>query len=727
MINEINLPLDRFQRNTVSGFRRKNYIFGKNGTGKSTITNIIQSLESERVFVFKGEEGIIREGEGLNGIALGIKNVNAEDKIRQLKKEINLLESDLLENGKTYINTEVINNKFSTKTEQLKRLMTDKAKEINERLNLGHSFNRRSLDLYTYDEKNKLDEFQLELYEELMLSSELPQLSNTLNVPKLTGVLEKVNRVRDLKILPDDNLTFDIDQEKWVKKGIDLHKPDSNGMCLFCGQPLTEQRLSALENYFNNGLNDLDKQMQNVGREINQISTQVEEIQVVDIVDIYPELHSEVDEMNTLLNQFKADAQSYLKLLREGLEEKDYSKFSSLEPIIPVQPDFSELMQANMKLISENNEYAKNLAVKKQDAKEKLKLHYSQLAVEDPSYVVAQTELANAEREKNEQEVVVRETQSRISSLKEELREVVATTTDEKEAVTRINQDLRALGSNSFQLEYVAPVDYGDSRGQYQIKGIDNQLRSVDKLSTGERNLIAFLWFLNFLDADQDPTDRVIVFDDPMTSNDDASQYLIIAELNKLMTRLANERKGDQTFILTHNVHFYMQLKPLNPQYKDQKLNDGKPKITAMAFFRLKKIDGKTAVIKISSQSEDVSTVYETLWEELYFSYKNDKVTFMWNTMRRILEGYNRFMYGQTSPSTLGQKTNPDTRGDILFQALLKGLHVNSHVAYETDTDLSGIEKDDLLSTFKAVFETIGATQHYDVYWNAAQKSQTEE
>lgn len=209
--------------------------------------------------------------------------------------------------------------------------------------------------------------------------------------------------------------------------------------------------------------------MQNVGREINEISTQVEEIQVVDIVDIYPELHSEVDEVNTLLNQFKADAQSYLKLLREGLEEKDYSKFSSLGPITPVQPDFSELMQANMKLISENNVYAKNLAVKKQDAKEKLKLHYSQLAVENPSYVVAQTELANAKREKNEQEVVVREKQSRISSLKEELREVVATTTDEKEAVTRINQDLRALGSNSFQLEYVAPVDYRDS---IKLKGL---------------------------------------------------------------------------------------------------------------------------------------------------------------------------------------------------------------------------------------------------------------
>ncbi|MBJ7639059.1 hypothetical protein [Weissella confusa] len=118
MINEINLLLDRFQRNTVSGFRRKNYIFGENGTGKSTITNIIQSLESERVFVFKGEEGIIREGEGLNGIALGIKNVNAEDKIRQFKKEINLLESDLLENGKTYITTEVINCSYARFTDR---------------------------------------------------------------------------------------------------------------------------------------------------------------------------------------------------------------------------------------------------------------------------------------------------------------------------------------------------------------------------------------------------------------------------------------------------------------------------------------------------------------------------------------------------------------------------------------------------------------------------------
>ncbi|MBD5834141.1 hypothetical protein DSD29_10135 [Weissella confusa] len=34
MINEINLLLDRFQRNTVSGFRRKNYIFGEMVQGK---------------------------------------------------------------------------------------------------------------------------------------------------------------------------------------------------------------------------------------------------------------------------------------------------------------------------------------------------------------------------------------------------------------------------------------------------------------------------------------------------------------------------------------------------------------------------------------------------------------------------------------------------------------------------------------------------------------------
>lgn len=81
MILNVKVPKEIFQNNgknkdvNITGFKLKNFIFGKNGTGKSTIANKIkeQYENTYDVRVFQGYRQIIKEDEGLSAIALGKK------------------------------------------------------------------------------------------------------------------------------------------------------------------------------------------------------------------------------------------------------------------------------------------------------------------------------------------------------------------------------------------------------------------------------------------------------------------------------------------------------------------------------------------------------------------------------------------------------------------------------------------------------------------------------
>lgn len=146
-----------------------------------------------------------------------------------------------------------------------------------------------------------------------------------------------------------------------------------------------------------------------------------------------------------------------------------------------------------------------------------------------------------------------------------------------------------------------------------------------------------------------------------------------------------------------------MQVKPTNPNYKNQN------------YFRLIKINDKANIEKMD-KSSDIKTVYEELWNELKYAYACNKVTFMWNNMRRILETYNRFLYKKDSVADIGFRFEEVT-DKALASGLIKSLHVNSHVGYETDIDISGKTNKDLKKIFYELFKSIGAEEHFRTYW----------
>lgn len=79
-----------FVNNEIEIDKKITFFFGKNGTGKSTITESIKSLMPEyEVLVFQGFSNLIDENKRLNAVVLGEENAEISRQIEA--KRIDLL------------------------------------------------------------------------------------------------------------------------------------------------------------------------------------------------------------------------------------------------------------------------------------------------------------------------------------------------------------------------------------------------------------------------------------------------------------------------------------------------------------------------------------------------------------------------------------------------------------------------------------------------------------
>lgn len=206
---------------------------------------------------------------------------------------------------------------------------------------------------------------------------------------------------------------------------------------------------------------------------------------------------------------------------------------------------------------------------------------------------------------------------------------------------------------------------------------------------------MAFLWFVIDLDnVEKDSVkERIIVFDDPMNNNDDTVQYLII----KLIQGILKNCKKDQIFILTHNIHFY-----LNVRYKwwDRSKREGYDKRT----FHLYRIGHKTNVRLIDSAAEDLKTSYDALWHEVRSLYETNQAEYMLNPLRRIFETYSNF-------NSIRDLFGDDIEAEKLFD-------VNSHGIDDLEVDLNGKDCKAIIHKVHTIFSEANAEEHFIKHWS---------
>lgn len=703
MITELQFPSDRFIDTTYSGLKQKNFIYGKNGTGKSTITQTISDLfhVTHDVRIFQGFDSVA-ENSVLNAISLGKENASIQPQIDQVSLQISELEKELIANDsrpdnlyaryqskeKEYKEQEKsINNNFSSSASKLKREHTDLT-------GVYYDIRNFKKDIECIENSVSsvlLSDTETEQLQQLMNQEEIKiETKQSFSNVDVSGFLEATNEIITTELAKSIILEFStIEEQNWVRQGLNYH--EKGDVCAFCNNPISEQRLDQLNHYFSDNVKKFETRLSRAIEHLKSKKYEISKINVIEPSQFYPIYREQISVLNTSILKLIQKYTQFLDFLIETLEKRKSNLFTTMSEISYKIPDsFESIKEQYGKIYVENKKYGQNLTIKKEEAKNKLRLNLVNIELSGMDYSQEISDLKDLAIEKKRLADELQINKNNLIALRKQKDDLISQTIDESIAAERINKALRSLGNHSFQLVLVSD----EQKGQYTIKNIDGSTRDVDTLSTGEKNIVSFLWFLADLDNPSKKTEnpQIIIFDDPMNSNDDTTQYLIISYLQDLINNLSETQ---QLFILTHNIHFY-----LNVRYNWWR----KPHKTKLTLH-LKKIDGKSKILPIETKDEDLKTSYDALWTELRWLYQQDKPDFMLNPIRRIFETFSKF--NNISPSVLFKN---DAEAKKLFD-------VNSHSIDDLEADLNGKTKEDIISKVSAIFRSNNAQSHFEKYW----------
>lgn len=697
----------------------KNFIFARNGSGKSTLSKAIYNQKQTEfdVYVFNGFDSLIGENENLDAFSLAVNASEKEAEIKELEDKITRTEQYLSLVKKLLVEKSYEDEEptlYDERSEK-RRLFNEQDKKIqNFYKNSARAISLKTDPIIVENPKSynknifeseitnacRLGETDINLYKKILQSipKEITPISE--NEINFENYLKAVNEIISSKVVERVFIGRLDNQRKinFAKEGLEIHKEEN--ICSFCGNELSDTVLTELDKYFSaDEVKDLQNRIE-VGKEkianlLNEIETNVN----ISTDDFFPDLKEEVEKEIERINESRTEQRSYLEILLKTLEQKESNLFvesNELKLTVPNNVNYSEIN----KLIEIHNQNVLDIKNKQKEARDAIRYHEIKLLLEDFQYDVEIERITVLKSEKEEKELVYSQKEDEKKELEQNIAEYRSQVDKlkpkaEKQAIERINKKLRL--KVSWELDHVG----NENLGYYRIKEGD-KYRSVKQLSTGEKNVIAFLYFIERLEEVKEgrKKNKIIVFDDPMSSNDDKMQYLIIWELQKLYQNKDRDKfdsNRDIMVVLTHNVHFYLNVQP-HGYFKDE---DGRTKYDKNNFYRI----DHHAFIKISTEKEDFKTSYEALWVELKDLYECSHELSMLNTMRRIIETFMKF-------NALKQ--------DIFYQdneQYLKLFNVNSHGIDDPSAVQYTESIDEMRDLFYQIFKDNHYEEHFKYYW----------
>lgn len=693
-------------------FKNRNFIFGKNGSGKSTLCDLIKLqkhfIKVERnqgnelievtereekiladnheekfdVRIFQGFESVIGENNNLNAIALSNENKDVEDKIKKVEVEIKKLDTEEKKLNKDNIKAK---NDFSKQDKKINNWYTQAAKTIKEntKYQVEPNYNKTKFqsDLNKRKQVGNLEELTNTIKE----TPKNPLKNHSLPIPDLKYLLNKVNSilVKTVEISQNCKELDTSEKENFAKFGLKLHKEKDN--CLFCGEKLTKERLERLNQHFN-------EEYQKLEQEILSFILEKVAFQKLNQQDFYAKF--DVEEINFEILEKEKEVNGFIENLQDAMSVKQ-NKVTEILDILELEvPKIKETQNKIDYLIKTNNDFGVSLDDNIKNAKENIRLHLVSIECEKFNLDVQKNELENLEKKIPDLTGI----RQKLSDKNEEIQELKNQQKDTSKIAVLINKRLEKSGKEDLQL--VKIEDNGFEK--YEIHDGENKTRLISQISTGEKNIIAFLYFVYSLEdiGNQHKKTKIIVFDDPMNSNDDTMQYLIITELQKLYQgkdRNKYNPEKDYFLCLTHNIHFYLNIQPQG-NFKDA---NKKTKYDKNNFFRIE----NQKFILIKNEKEDFKTNYAGLWIELSELCDRNLKYAILNSMRRIIETFVKFN---------NLKQDDFYRDNEQY---LKLFNVNSHSIDDLTQEQFTETSDDLKKIFARIFEENGFENHFKNYW----------
>lgn len=726
MLESITLKQVATYNNTgiyISDLKKINFIYGVNGTGKTTITKFIYNpdelIYKDCLLKWKSDIKLkalvynkdFRERNFSKGNIDGVFTLGqaTREQIEDLEKkqgELKIIKSNLLKKkeamDKLISDKEAYIDEFKeTAWQKIYKKHETNFKEAFVGVMKKDSFRNRLLD-ETSSNTNDLITIDVLKEKAITIFGKPPENISLIQDITFDRILEiENNAIWGKKIIGKTDVDIAgliqrLNLNDWVNEGRAFLQNDST--CPFCQEKtITNDFRRQLDDYFDETFTKDIQSVKDYSEEYNRLLSNL--INELSQIETREKENGSKLKLETFSANLKTLSNQYISnktLLENKLKEP--SRSINLIKIKEQLESIKQLIDDANREIIKHNDIVNNF----NSEKEKLIKAIWKFIVEENK-----TDIEIYNKKANGLQTGIDALRTDFQLLKEnwtnldkEIKESSKNVTSVQPSVDEINKTLKSYGFLNFQI-----VPSTSDINQYQIQRENGDLAD-STLSEGEITFITFLYFLQLAKGstteDTITEERILVVDDPISSLD-SNILFVISSLIKELIKEIKEDKGNirQLILLTHNVYFHKEASFINGRIKE---------CSQTYYWILRKNRNDTSIQSFETKNP-INNSYELLWKELKNRDYNSSITIQ-NTMRRIIENYFKIL-GKYGDDDLIMKFQSKEEQEVC-RSLLCWINDGSH-SIPDDLFIEHQENvvDRYFEVFKDIFTHTNHIEHY--------------
>ncbi len=691
--------------NNVAKFKKLNIIYGRNYSGKTTLSRIFRSLQTgdlpdnyeNPTFSVSTDSGAItqsqiptddyhirvynrdfvddhlsflrdQEGKITPFAIIGSENKAIETEIAEKEKELGNVED---QTGLRYKHA-TKNAEFLAKQgakykaeKSLKAKLTNKATQPpagikHNPIYKDPNYNTPKIqaDIETIRKQffEILNEKERKEREALLNETALPDIEKELVFnATISSLNETAKDILSKKIMPTkpiQELLDDAVLQAWVKEGIPHHRNKRN-KCGFCGQTLPPDIWKKLDKHFNKESADLEAALQNHIELIEKERKSVDAIVTVESKDFYSTFQVSFQEAKKAIDDEVSKYGAALDSIIKSLSARAADIFTPKS--IPELTDNSTEIAAKVAvmngIIDQNNKKTASLAEDQQKAREELRLSEIAQFIQDIDLSGEEKKVAALQKEVDDLKTDVQELHTKIPVLEERIGNLRIQLKDEKKGAEKVNEYLNHyFGHEGLRLEAVEDTETSSFKFQI-LRGN----KPAYNLSEGECSLVSFCYFIAKLeDTDSKGKKLVIYLDDPVSSLDSNHIFFVFSLIENLIARPEEDTNGNKVLDAEGKpVYRYEQLfiSTHNLEFLKYLKKLSRPKKNHEYFLVVVK-DKSSTLELMPSYLKNYITEFNYLFGEIYTCSDPANAATEYhcfydfgNNLRKFLEAYLFFKY----------------------------------------------------------------------------------
>lgn len=644
-------------------FKQLNLVYGFNGSGKTTLTRIFSSLEKGELcallpaggrFEIELEDGtLISNDNNLDALRhkIAVFNTDFVEENFQWKmgsaKPVFYIGKDQAETGKALQEAELKREPLQIKKNAavdakgkadraFASFKTNTGRSIGEQI-ANRNFNARNLDNEfakgDRDASALLNEQRRKQLRALILQEAPPPKVAELGA--VSGFQEFTEQSRaclsaTVGTATLRELTDHPSMVGWVRTGQDYHRENNLDDCLFCGNPVTPERMQALDAAIDDKFDRIAAETARLAAHGRDLRAQITEARTAipsrnDLAGDQSAFDAGTQAYKTALGDIAKVLSSYEDALAQKSQAPntavDFAACPDPAEAARIEGAITEALKAINGCIATHNKAHDEFAQTQQDARSTLLGHY--LAEARDEYRRLESEAADADKQATEDSDAFDKLVKQIEELTQQLR-------NHGPAAEVINALIKAY------------LRHGDIKIAAQDDGFELRRHGQEiatNLSEGEKTAITLCYFLSSLGSDgRQIKDLIVIVDDPISSLDSKALNYAFSVLK------GHVGAAKQLIILTHNVNFMNECR----KWLKRKAEDGK---AALLYLDLKAANGvrQSEITKLPKLLREYDSEYHYLFSlVMKFAASQDgtddeRLFLMPNAMRKVADVFLAF------------------------------------------------------------------------------------